>query len=264
MATTAACQQVFDAILLGLDPVNHTILINDVDADTVLAVWLLQYGTRWRRSEAREQVRPLVASVAARDAHGPAYPVPAGELCAHFQAQIMQPSRVLAGTSPTPQQLQAALDQCLALLEAWWQAGLHPDPAVKRRLDIPPLTIRGSYALVAAGQVAPTDQGLLTWALYEAGHDRLVLWSRLPSGRFRYGLAKRSDLVSGFPLPPLYDALNQAESQTRGMALRTGQTWGGGSTVGGSPRDGSILEPESVIRIIDHLLASVASQSAAS
>lgn len=255
LATTAACQQVFDAILLGFDPQNHAVLINHVDADTVLATWLLQHSGRWRIPAEREKVRPLVAAVAARDAHGPAYPAPAMEYADYYYANVMVPSHRLKGKKAAQGELENSLHQCLAIIENWWKDGLPINSVPARQLKMPPMDTHGTYVLVGAGELPPEDQGLLVSKLYEAGHDRILLWSQDPSGRFRYGLAKRSDLVTGFPLEEIYRALNEAESQARGSVLVSGQTWGGASTVGGSPRDKSVLPPCEVMNTIDHVLS---------
>jgi hypothetical protein len=68
--TRATCAQVMDALLLGFDPSGYGIFVNDVDGDTALAVWLLRNPQR----ASEPQVRLLVETVGAVDAHGPAYP----------------------------------------------------------------------------------------------------------------------------------------------------------------------------------------------
>ncbi|WP_250291150.1 hypothetical protein, partial [Frankia sp. CiP1_Cm_nod1] len=93
LVTTATCRQVTDALLLGLDPRRYTVYVNDVDADTALAVALLAHpGWLAAASPVRGPVRRLVEAVAGRDAHGPAYPVAEPGLLAAFAARVPLPS----------------------------------------------------------------------------------------------------------------------------------------------------------------------------
>ena len=262
LVTTATCQQVLDAVLLGFDPQGCTLLLNDVDGDTVLSTWLLQHASRRANREMLDRVRPLVASVAALDAHGPPYPLPHPELAAHFHAEIMAPHQTLRAECrnderlPTAEQQRTTLAQCLDRLDAWWNQGLQ-STTVPPTLELAPaVDDRGSWVLVHAGEIDPKLQGLLFARLYADGHHRLVSWSRLPQQRYRYGLAKRSDLVAGFPLQRLYHELNRAEAEARRGSLAPGsQTWGGASSVGGSPRDGSVLDPQQVAEAIEQVLS---------
>lgn len=65
-ATLSTCEQVLLALDMGLDPADMEVVINDLDADTSLAVWLLLNPHRID-DRVREQVR-LVGRV---DSHGP-------------------------------------------------------------------------------------------------------------------------------------------------------------------------------------------------
>src|SRR5260221_11344517 len=44
--TQAACQQTWNALMLGLDPSDYNIFINDVDTDVCMSVWLLNNPNR--------------------------------------------------------------------------------------------------------------------------------------------------------------------------------------------------------------------------
>jgi len=92
--------------------------------------------------------------------------------------------------------------------------------------------------------------------LYEMGFDRLVMAIPQADRTWRYTLAKRSDLVSGFPLPRIYDALNRREEGFRGVPLCPSDRFGGGSSVGGGPRRGSRLSPDQVAEVVEEVLRS--------
>lgn len=253
LATAATCQQVLDALLLGFDPTGFTTLLNDVDGDSVLSVWLLQNAHRWRAPDERERVRPLVAAVSGSDAHGPAFPTPFPGHARHFFLVVLEPLR--RARRPWPKERATELlDACLANLEVWWTAGLVPSPPPMPVFESPRLECHGSWVLADAGEVRPESRVAGAPWLYEHGYDRVVLASRLPNDRYRYTLARRSDLVSGFPLDRLYATLNEVEAAARGVELASGQRWGGASSVGGSPRDGSVLAPDRVAATIDGVL----------
>jgi hypothetical protein len=234
LVTSATCQQVLDAIVLGLDPSGMDVLLNDLDGDSVLSVWLLENHARWRTAEALRSVRPLVACVAAIDAHGPAYPAPHAELAPTFYRDVMQPAERHAGGGAWPDPLRA-LHAAIARLEAWYTAGLPPRAASAPAPIEPVVTSYGGWVLA----VAPPSSGEIPVAgaawLYGQGHDRLVLATPVAGGGHRYTLARRSDLVSGFPLDRLYEALNAEESRVAGRSLGAGETWGGGSSIGEDP-----------------------------
>ena len=99
------------------------------------------------------------------------------------------------------------------------------------------------------GFVMATGSGFLFSALYRDGITKAVAYDKLSDGKFRYTVGKKSDLVPGFPVGPasvegtiLYE-LNEAEPG-----------WGGGSSIGGGPREGSKLTPDEVFAIVEKIL----------
>lgn len=254
LLTSATCRQVFDAMLLGLDPDGMRALVNDLDGDTVLSLWLLGHAPRWRDRDAVRRVRPLVECVATIDAHGPAYPVDDPALARTFYDVMLGPvaSERAAGY---PSGVRAVLDAALAQLDRWWDDRLvarERGGAAPVRAD---LSDQGTWVLATLPPGGDQVSAVAVW-LYERGHDRMIIGGRSGQGGWRYLLARRSDLVSGFPLDLFYAALNAAELQVRGHALGQGQTWGGGSSVGGGPRLDSALNPAAVRSVIAAVLAS--------
>ncbi len=69
--TSATCVQVLDAILLGFEPKNYSLYINDIDHDTVLATALLTEPSFAKI----DMVQDTVRAVGLIDAHGPSYPL---------------------------------------------------------------------------------------------------------------------------------------------------------------------------------------------
>lgn len=240
--TRASCQQVMDALLLGLEPKESNIYINDVDGDTVLAVWLL------RNPEMAKdlKVRMLVESVGGIDAHGPAYQALDPELADKFYKGVMKPeSDVRRNRTYAQADLKILLDQCLKNLDDLIAGTLkHIKEEDKRSFEI---------VKEGTGWTMVESSDFVFDLVYQAGHTRVVAMQKQPDGSIAYTVAKKSELVSNFPVGPmskegtiLYE-LNKIEPG-----------WGGGSTIGGAPRnpDGSRskLSPEQVFSVIEDIV----------
>lgn len=254
LCTTATCRQVLDAMLLGLDPSGYHVLINDVDADTVLSLWLLRSSHRWRSRENLRKVLPLVEGVGSADCHGQAYPLVDPGLSTFFHKTILAPLADFKRGLASTERATAAMNQCLDLLESWWRQDLRvaEEPSEEGAEGV---TVEPKATWVLATSAAVDFRTCSR--LYRDGHDRLVLYSPTEEpGHYRFTLAKRSDLVGGFPLGDLFHALNDAEQRkasSKGQA--PGGSWGGGTTIGGSPRPmGSILTPAEVAAVIESVL----------
>jgi hypothetical protein len=80
--------------------------------------------------------------------------------------------------------------------------------------------------------------------VFADGNERVVIHTTLRDGTHGYTVAKRSEFIKCFPVPRILSALNARE-----------HGWGGGSTVGGAPRnaDGSRsrLNPAEVFEVIE-------------
>ena len=249
LITRASCEQVFDALLLGMDPSGMKVLINDIDADTVLSTWLLLNHSRWKDPENRNRVRPLVATIGAADCHGPSYPVERPDLLAHMHEVLLDPVNQ-ARREDFSGGIRTVLDQAIADLESWWISNLRIEPREPIDAILPEIEDHGAWVLARGGLMKPGRRIAHAGSLYERGHDRIVFCLERGDGTFHYTLARRSDLVAGFPLPEFYEALNVREAQARGRDLAPGETWGGGSSIGGGPRRGSVLNPDLVVEIV--------------
>jgi hypothetical protein len=239
LVTRATCGQVHDALLLGFDPQGHTLYLNDIDGDTVLATWLLLHPTQVQQPH----VRALVEDVEKTDAHGPAW-VPFQrnpELCRQFYQGVMALER-LARQNKTYGQLDLndLLSECLTRLD---QLLLQ-----HHTFSLPEVVTR-NYTLTHQGNgwVMAHSPAFIFDLLYRDGHHRAIAWQEAAHDSWAYTIAKTSDLVQGFDIPKLLAALNQLEPG-----------WGGGSSIGGAPRnpDGSrsYLPPDQVFAYIETIL----------
>ena len=239
LVTRATCQQVMDALLLGFDPSEHTLYVNDVDGDSALSVWLLKNPSRI----AEEQVRRLIETVGMRDAHGPAYPVQDQELSdAFFQGALGFLSELHRNKEYANADLKEVLATALQNIDRLLDGTLEwsPRPERERQFDI---THTGESGWVMAKSEDPIFD-----LLYAEGYTKAIAYKTLQDGSTLYTVGRKSDLVARFDVPAILKALNDREPG-----------WGGGSTIGGSPRnpDGSAsrLTPEEVFTIAESVAA---------
>lgn len=207
-ASLATCEQVRDAILLGLDPRGFRLYINDIDADTTLSVWLLLHPLVLTEGDAR-RVRRLVHRIGRIDALGPG----AGRAHPLHSHLSWPPDR--GGNEDT-------LRIGMRVLDAWL---VREDWRVLRELPEPP-TMRAIYPQGGTIIDRPVDGGFR--GLYRRADFGLV-YSSAPGGSTAYTVGKRSEFVD-FDVPGFLARCN---------AIEPG--WGGASTIGGAPRhpDGS-------------------------
>ncbi len=241
-ATLATCQQVALAIRMGLVTDEDTeVLCNDWDADTVLAIWLLQNPSK----VSEVKVVELVEKVGMMDAHfmGPAHPV-------HY---LLTPRW---GTVQTPEQLEGFL----ATLDAWYED----------TLQYPPARQQTGQAFGWKPELGWQNIGEVTDGfndVYAAGFTAGIVYSPAPNGTVLYTVGRRSDFVpvatgpshtdrqgdpSSYRPETLLGALGLAEIEANpSQSHRT--NWGGASTVGGSCRNegnvGSVQTPAQVFEI---------------
>lgn len=242
--TRATCQQVMDMVLLGFDPRGYTAYVNDVDGDTALSVWLLRNPNR----VTEPRVRALVESVGAMDAHGPAYPVLDPVLCRQFFDYAMAPEGTARrnktyGTCDLPELLEICVRNIGALIDE--KLEMPTTEAKERSFEI---THEGN------GWVMVASNDFIFDLLYAKGYTKAIAYQVMPDGSYAYTVAKKSELVGSFPVGPaskegsILHTLNQREAG-----------WGGGSTIGGAPRnpDGSRsrLTPDQVFDLVNGVVA---------
>lgn len=251
-ATLSTCEMVFDALRVGLDPRDLDIHVNDLDSDSILATWLLLRPN----AVANAGVESAVHKAGRLDALGPA---------AAGAGLVPSLSWALAPLPDDPSVLRAAslatwratLADCVQRLDRWLALGglaSHPEMRAPKN--------RGSAARVIhqgdGWQMVDGDWQLGLAAIYESGHMAGVAHASLEDGTHGYTIGKASEFVGGFDVPKILTHLAEAE-----LAFNPAQdpafTWGGGSTIGGSPRNadgsGSRLDAGQVVAVIETSLA---------
>ncbi len=199
-ATLSTCEQVRDALQVGLNPDGYTVFINDVDGDTSLSLWLLLHPLRLRGKTGR-RLHALVNRVGRSDALGPAM----GPIHPLHRLLTLPPERVAT---------TGELEANLALLERWWNreslpppAPLHPSQALWVKEDA---LYRGPVSNGFSGLYRRAPFGILT--------------EPAPQGTTAYTVGRSSEFVA-FDVPRFLSLCDRMESG-----------WGGGSTIGGAPR----------------------------
>ncbi|MBI5516145.1 MAG: hypothetical protein HY909_20340 [Deltaproteobacteria bacterium] len=236
-ATRSTAEQVHDALVLGMDPEPFTVYVNDIDLDTVLAVWLLRHPERAREP----MITRLVQNAGLQDAFGGAYPV-AGDMPQILEWLSEPETRARADGSYY--QLDGAGLGAL-LEEVARRVSVYADGASLAYTEHFEHDDRYEVVYQGTAWVLARSLGVRVHArLFNDGHHRVVIHTPLRDGTHAYTVAKRSEFVKGFPVPELLEAL---------AAIEPG--WGGGSTIGGAPRhaDGarSRLAPERVAEVVE-------------
>lgn len=246
LVTRATCQQVMDAILLGLDPRQLTVYVNDIDGDTVLALWLLSNPAR----ATEPMVRDLVESVGGIDAHGPAYLATNTNLASDFFKLAMKPEQDLRRSHKYEQtDLRQLLNECIANVDQLLNGQL--------RTSVEGEFKERSYEVIKEGMggwVMATSDDYITDLLYRDGYTKFVIYQKLADGSYAYTIAKKSDLVRGFPIGPA-----SKDGTILNILAKKEPGWGGASSIGGAPRnhDGSRshLSPDEVFDVIEAVLS---------
>jgi hypothetical protein len=196
-ATIATCEQVLLALDMGLDPDGMKVVINDLDADTSLSLWLLL-----NPDKIDDRVRALVRNIGFVDAHGP----------------VRAPEKLhkLLSRNPRIPQTRDMVWEDQQHICAWYD---HGDEALPEPFSFPPCPVHG---LDRDGNVVEVIGDFAT--AYAEGAVIALAKVPGPQGTIGWTVGKRSDFARG-NVPGFLEEMNTLEPG-----------WGGGSTIGGAPR----------------------------
>lgn len=240
LVTAATCEQVQRALLLGFDSTGRDIYVNDLDADTLLSLWLLVTPA----VAGNESTTLLIRAVGTIDAHGPA-----GNRLLSPQEQAIWRSFFSRFKDVLPRDAQAAFADWETLI----REGLSELPLfLNNILDIEPTPAEP----FEVHEVYLSDDNRMVMAkcdsfggfesLYNEGFRVVCLVAKAADGSLRYTIGKVSDLVS-YRLGPHNDSgslLGRLNAREPG--------WGGGSSIGGSPRlNGGVSSRLSLLEVWD-------------
>ena len=253
LATRSTSEQVHMEIKLGLFdtfrkdgiPEAH-IYVNDPDEDTCLAWWLLKTNDEVR-NHADPRINRLVYCEDRLDCTAGAYPF--GDTSMRRKmAWIFQPYNEARFNGRVAQMEEAEMRSIIESVEARISSHIFGEGGE--------LLLEGNYERIGGGpgwtltkETGPASR----MAMYNDGITAFAaLVAEKPDGSFVYTLGRRS-VWTPFKLKELYSRLNEEEFNI----VNDSNNWGGGDTIGGSPRDtGSKLSPEKLQEIINSTLTS--------
>jgi hypothetical protein len=201
-ATLSTCEQVLLALDLGFDPEGFEVVLNDLDADTSVALWLLLNPSR-----INDRVREMVRNIGFVDSHGPVRPPE-------------KLHKVLSRNPRVSQTIEMVWED-QRHVDAWYDGGDDALPAPF------PFLACGVHGLDRDGNVVEVRGDFST--AYSAGAVIALAMVPGPAGTVGWTVGKKSDFARG-NVPGFLAEMNELEPG-----------WGGGSTIGGAPRhpDGS-------------------------
>ena len=115
------------------------------------------------------------------------------------------------------------------------------------------IEVDGRYEIVGGGKGWMLAKEIGSYAraqLYQEGVQALITFRDNQDGTYTYSIGKISWFIN-FPIPEIYNVLNQAENLND-----TNNQWGGSTLIGGSPRrSSSKLKPKELKNIVNDYLS---------
>lgn len=247
LATRSTCAQVLLAIRQGFftcfaddDGVRADVYCNDCDEDVCASWFLLRYGS-FAEHAMNPRLNRLVAIEDMLDATAGAYPYPEDMTSLQELTWVFDPYR--------QHRLSGQLDRRDP--EAYCGVVAEVEQRIMRHLigRGGALSLDTRYQRIGGGpgwsMIREVGAQARTGAFGD-GIRAYVSVRQRPDGRWVYVVGRMSPFIP-FDVPKVLRALDEAEAHPTCH-------WGGGNTVGGSPRTaGSRLPPEEVARIINDL-----------
>jgi hypothetical protein len=250
LATRSTCAQVLLALRQGFyecfrdeSGVRADVYCNDCDEDVCLAWFLLKYGD-FAEHALNPALNRLVSIEDLLDSTTGAYPFPADLPALREMAWIFQPYRELRHSGELDRLDAEAQRSVIDTVERRILQYLHGEGGSL------PLDLRYERIGGGPGWAMIREIGFQArTGVFADGTRAYVSVRHRPDGRWAYTVGRMSPFIP-FDVPRILQALTEAEADP---AAR----WGGGNTVGGSPRvRGSGLSPEEVAAIVNRVVTS--------
>lgn len=249
LSTRSAAAQVYMLIKQGLfikfkkdNNINIIAYINDCDQDVAMAIWLLRNYKLIKEKKYEEAINNLVFTVDMLDSTAGTYPLDTESNIMRGMAWIFEPYTELRTSGKL---LEISSDEMINVIELI--CNRVTDFIEGRGKEI---ELNANYEVISNGNGWIMINELGPYArtkLFAQGIDAFVSVRKKTNGKYVYTLIKRSQFIN-FPIEVLYNLLNRIE----GISKEDTDRWGGGNTIGGSPRiKGSKIKPEELKKIID-------------
>ena len=246
--------QVFVAIGLGLFDTFRkdgspfaNVYVNDCDQDVCLSYYLLRHVDEVSQIRIEAEIAKLIIFEDLLDSTAGAYPVDLDRPLMRKQAWVFQlydqaraSGQILQMTEIEMRELIEKTSERIGLLAS--------DQAQECELDADYDELGGGafWRLIREhGMYARTK-------LYADGIRAFISVRERGTDEYVYTIGRMSPFVN-FPMSRIFDRLNEVEGRV-GLNDR----WGGGDTIGGSPRQtGSRIKPSELERIVNEVLDSI-------
>ena len=253
LATRSTSMQVFVAIGLGLFDTFRkdgspfaNIYVNDCDQDVCLSYYLLKHVDEVSQIRIEAEIAKLIIFEDLLDSTAGAYPVDLDRPLMRKQAWVFQfydqaraSGRILQMKEMEMRQLIEQTSERIGLLAS--------DQAEECELDT-------DYDELGGGACWRLIRERGTYArtkLYADGVRAFISVREKGTNEYVYTIGRMSPFVN-FPMSQIFDRLNEVEGRV-GLNDR----WGGGDTIGGSPRQaGSRVKPSELERIVNEVVDS--------
>jgi len=252
LATRATCGQVLMAIRQGLfttfrdgTGIKASIYVNDCDED-VCTSWFLLKNSFMVEQSMNPLLNRLVELEDKLDSTAGAYPFPQDLPVLQELAWVFQPYRAFRLNGGLDRKKDGEYLEIIRDVEHRIMAH------ITGRGNAIPLDTRyerigGGNGWVMVKEIGPHAKT----GMFSDGIRAYVSVRERPDGRYTYTVGRMSPFVN-FDVPAILAALNLEEAQPSGSSQ---DLWGGGNTIGGSPRvGGSRLTPEEVMRVVKNTL----------
>jgi hypothetical protein len=250
MATRATCAQVLIAIRQGLfETINSPtyIYVNDPDQDVCLSIFLLEHSYVAVSDNINSLVDRLVEMEDFLDTTGGSYPFRGDVLSFAKVMWVFDPYTTFRANGGIERKIAEEYDSVITEVGARimkFVAGL-ADVAV---LDVDYTLIGGGKDYEMVEEIGPHAR----IGMFAKGIEAFVCVKKCKEKDVYYYSIGRASPYIPFDVPAILEALNKAEN----IQPEDTDRWGGGNTIGGSPRKkGSRLPPGEVKRIIDEVIA---------
>ena len=247
LATRATCAQILIAIRQGLfdcflknGAPTAIVYANDCDED-VCASWFLLHNSHLAIHAINPLLNRLISVEELMDATAGAYPLSAFSPVLEELAWVFEPYRRFRVSGEIDKReassFEALVDDVCARIMQYITGNGKSIPLDTRFEKI---FSADRWAMIReVGANAKTG-------MFASGIKAYVSVRELPNGRWSYAVGRMSQFID-FDVIKILDTLSREDGG--------GQRWGGGNTIGGSPRSsGSRLCPDEVIRIINSVI----------
>lgn len=252
LITRSTCAQVYLAILLGLfklfqkDNQPHAnIYVNDCDQDVCLSYWLLKNPDKILNLRVQDNIARLIIGEDFLDATAGSFPIDLTREVMQQGFWIFEPYTIARTNGELKNYSSSQLVELI--MSVYERINLFTEGKAQR------IEVDARYQIVGGGEgwILAKEIGAYARAqLYQEGVQALITFRDNQDGTYTYSIGKISDFIK-FPIPELYNVLNQAEN-----LIDPNNQWGGSTIIGGSPRrSGSKLKPEKLENIVNDYLS---------